>query len=318
VTESMSPRDWGSVTSVRRIFLVPAGLALVVLCGLALYTLWYIVSVGGLGYDAHAYWLAGRSAHPYQAAPGQYDAFLYSPVFALLMRPLALLPWSWFFAMWFLAESCAFLWLLAPLPWKWQIPCLIVCLPEIAMGNIYGFLGVAAVAGMRRPETWAFAFLTKVTPGGIGLVWFAARGEWRKVARCTIATLTLSAMSFAVTPGLWKEWFTFLLRHGGDNGFLPFMLLATAAIITAIAARTDQAWLLPLAMMIAVPTFEGNNKDLAMLVSAARLRESLAGKGIDSIRQESPPSGRAVPRGTYETSRPSLGKRSPTHPRRPI
>ena len=41
-----------------------------------------------LGVDAHAYWVAGRSSHPYDQAPGFQDAFLYTPVFAQLMRPV--------------------------------------------------------------------------------------------------------------------------------------------------------------------------------------------------------------------------------------
>jgi glycosyl transferase family 87 len=249
----------------------------VVLCGLALFTLWYIISVGGIGYDAHAYWLAGRSAHPYQGAPGQYNAFLYSPVFVLLMRPLALMSWPWFMTVWLVAETGAFAWLVAPLRWRWRVPLLLVCIPEVAMGNIYGFLGVAAVAGMRRPEAWAFPLLTKVTPGGVGLLWFAARGEWSKVRRAVTFTLGLSAVSFVIAPGLWSEWVAFMVDHGGENGARVPVLLGVAALLTVVAARTNQGWLLAVAMMVAVPTFTGKNKDLAMLVAGPRLQRELSG-----------------------------------------
>ena len=44
----------------------------------------------GIGYDARAYWRAGRVDDPYTlSTPGYADAFLYSPVFAQAMRPLA-------------------------------------------------------------------------------------------------------------------------------------------------------------------------------------------------------------------------------------
>ena len=36
-----------------------------------------VVIVPGFGYDAHAYWVAGRTRHPYAAAPGTLDAYLY-------------------------------------------------------------------------------------------------------------------------------------------------------------------------------------------------------------------------------------------------
>ena len=243
-------------------------------CAAALSGGWYYVTNGGVGYDAHAYWLAGRSAHPYQSSPGQRDAFLYSPVFALLMRPLALLPWHWFVAFWIVAESGAFLWLVAPLRWVWRIPVLVVCVPEVVMGNIYGFLGVAAVVGLRRPEAWAFPLLTKVTPGGVGLLWFAARGEWHKAGRVALATLVVSAVSYVASPDLWREWVAFLVQHGGDNGARVPVFLAISAVLTVVAARTDRAWLLCVAMLLAVPTFTGKNKDFALLAAAPRLRRA--------------------------------------------
>jgi hypothetical protein len=291
--------------SVRRRFMLPAGAAAVILCALAVYTGWYVVSNGGVGYDAHAYWLAGRSAHPYQASPGQFDAFLYSPVFALLMRPLAMLPWLWFVTVWIVAESCALWWLVSALRWQWQVLWLLLCIPELCMGNIYGFLGVAAVVGIRWPEAWAFPILTKVTPGGVGILWFAVRGEWKKVARAGTATLVLSAVSFAVTPSMWKEWLAFLLKHGGENGARVPVFLGIAGVLTVVAARTDRAWLLTVAMMIAVPTFTGKNKDLAMLVAAPRLQQEHSRERLHRERELAtvprvPSSGGRVAEGTRQ------------------
>jgi len=240
-------------------------------CGLAVVTAWFALQHWGLGYDSHAYWLAGRSADPYHEAPGDYDAFLYSPVFALLMRPLAMLPWAWFVGVWTVAETCAFVWLILPMNWKWQIPLLVVCLPEIIIGNIYGFMGLAVVLGMRRPEAWAFPLLTKIGPGVMGLLWFAARGEWQKVVRAVAATFLLAAVSFVLTPGLWTDWIRFLLSHSGDNGARVPALFALGAVVTVFGARTGRAWLLPVAMLLAVPTFYGSNKDWSLLVATPRL-----------------------------------------------
>ena len=47
------------------------------------------------------------------------------------------------------------------------------------------------VAGFRWPALWAIPLLTKVTPGGIGLLWFAARGEWRHLGIALASTLAI-------------------------------------------------------------------------------------------------------------------------------
>jgi hypothetical protein len=271
--ESVDRPDIALHRTPRLRFLLPVVL---IGCGLALMTGWYALHNWGLGYDAHAYWVAGRSANPYHEAPGRFDAFLYSPVFALLMRPLAALPWAWFIGVWTVAETCAFLWLIHPVKWQWQIPLLVLCATEITIGNIYGFMGIAAVLGMRRPEAWAFPLLTKIGPGVMGLLWFAACGEWHKVARAMGATAVLSTVSFAITPRMWMDWITFLLSHSGDNGVRVPILFAVGAIATVFGARTGRVWLLPIAMLLAVPTFYGSNKDWALLVSTPRLMRQQA------------------------------------------
>jgi hypothetical protein len=62
-----------------------------------LWAIFYLVVAigGGAGYDSHAYWLTRRGSR-YLAAPGRHDAYLYSPAFAQVIRPLTLLPWPVF------------------------------------------------------------------------------------------------------------------------------------------------------------------------------------------------------------------------------
>jgi Glycosyltransferase family 87 len=232
----------------------------------------YYTSAGGVGMDAHAYWLAGGSAHPYQAAPEQMDAFLYSPAFAQIMRPLAALPWHAFMALWMTTELACFLWLTKGLRWTWRIPALLLAVPELLIGNIYGFLGVAIVVGVtRRPETWAFALFTKVTTALPGVLWFAARREWRSLGRLLVGSGLVAAVSFAISPGLWSEWLEFLVRHGSDQGYGPLLRLGLALAVALVAARRGWAFLLPLAVLLAVPTWSGENKDFALLLAAIPL-----------------------------------------------
>ena len=118
----------------------------------------------------------------YGLPPNTADAYLYSPAFAQVLWPLAQLPWPLFLAAWTVAGFALYAWLLRPLGRALAAPLLLFCLPQAMVGNIWPLLAVVLVFGFRRPGLWAFPLLTKVT-AGVGVVWFAARGEWRNLAR---------------------------------------------------------------------------------------------------------------------------------------
>ena len=239
--------------------------------GVATAVISLVVIAPGFGYDAHAYWLAGRTQQPYAAAPGTLNAYLYSPVFAQLIRPLALLPWPAFLALWMVAETAVFIWLTAPLPLRWRIPVLLACLPEILMGNVYGYLALALVLGVRHPAAWAFPLLTKVSPGGLGLLWLAAGRHWRDLAVAVLVTSAIAACSYALEPDLWREWLRFLVAAGGaDSGWTLVRTLA-AAVIVVVAARLRQPWLLPLALWVGAPVLGLSSKELAIFAAMPRL-----------------------------------------------
>jgi hypothetical protein len=225
-----------------------------------------------LGVDAHAYWVAGGSSHPYDQAPGVQDAFLDSPVFAQLMRPLSLLPFGVFLGLWMAVEASLFAWLVAPLPKKWAIPLFLLCVPELLLGNVVGLIATAAVLGVTRlPEAWSFPLLTKITPGVLGLAWFLVRGEWRNLARAVAFTLAVVAVSYAVSPSLWRDWFTFLTqqsRAGGGPGALARAGLALALVVAG--ARNGRAWVLGPALLVCTPVLGGVNA-IAMLTAVPRL-----------------------------------------------
>jgi hypothetical protein len=137
-----------------------------------------LISQGHLGADAHAYWLVGQPGVPlYSALPGELDAYLYSPAFAQAISLVTWMPWPAFVALWLLLEAIAFGWLLAPLGWRVAVPLWLLCSMEISLGNVVGFLAVAAVLGTKRPAVWAAFALTKPSlflgpsgspPGAIG------------------------------------------------------------------------------------------------------------------------------------------------------
>lgn len=230
----------------------------------------YFAAEHELGLDAHAFWLAGRHADLYGRAPMTRDAYLYSPAFKQVIWPFAQLPWPAFYALWMIAESTAFIWLLRPLGWAWGVPAFLLCGFEIVGGNTLGFLAVVLVAGMRKPALWSFAVLTKVVVA-IGPVWFAARREWSSVGKVAIATTAVVAVSVAIAPADWLAWVRFLLDHRHADSTLSIRL-AVALVVVVVAARRDTPWLLAPAMVLASPIIHGLGVYLALLTAIPRLR----------------------------------------------
>jgi hypothetical protein len=140
----------------------------------------FVIAIGGgAGFDSHAYWLTRHGIH-YLADPGQRDAYLYSPAFAQLIRPLALLPWPVFGFIWASLATATYLWLTRALEPRRRLAILALCLGDIVYGNVWWLLTITLAFGLRRPALWAIPVLLKLTPA-VGLIWFAARREWRNL-----------------------------------------------------------------------------------------------------------------------------------------
>ena len=168
------------------------------------------------GCDSHPYWLTGHDLR-YATGPMTKDAYLYSPAFAEVIRPLTYLPWPIFAVFWSAALGLLLAWLLAPLRW-WALPLWIASLPEIIHGNVFILLAVVAAFGLRRRGLWAFAALTKITLC-LGPVWFAVRREWRELGISVGVIGVVVLLSWAVEPHLWVEWIRFLGSQAGRSSY---------------------------------------------------------------------------------------------------
>jgi hypothetical protein len=243
------------------------------------------------GFDAHAYWAAWRHEGLYTVAPQQLDAYLYSPAFAQAIWPLAQLPWSVFCIAWIAVITGVYVWLLAPIDLRWRVPLLMLCSLDLVAGNVWAFFALVLVFGLRYPGLWAFPALTKVTPL-VGPVWFLARREWRSLAIVAVTTATIAIASVSIDPGLWGDWVRFLLH--ADDAASPAAMnlrpllhpptalflavdLPIAVAITVFAARRNRPWLLPVAMVFAMPFFSANT--LLVLAAIPRIRERSAYAG---------------------------------------
>lgn len=231
---------------------------------------WGYLNHGVHGVDSKAYWAAAGRADLYNESPGALDAYLYSPAFSTFIWPLAQLPKDVFVGVWMVAEAGTFVWLLRPLGIRWGVPAFCLCMAEIVIGNIYAFLAVVAVVGLRYPLAWVLPLLTKITPG-LGPVWFAARREWRLFSVAVGATAAIALVSAALTPHQWADWINFLASHKGENQvFLPIRA-ALAVGLTVYAARKNTQWLLVPAMLLANPMVYHSEMALTILAGLPRL-----------------------------------------------
>jgi hypothetical protein len=209
--------------------------------------------------DAHAYWLVDV-ADPYTRPVATQDAFTYPPPAALLFAGIraVTLNFEVFEALWTLLIGFALLWLTGP----WALGFLVIPMvfSDLYLGNIHILLGAAIVASLRWPAAWVVPLLTKPTCG-LGLLWFIARGEWRRLGIALASTVVVVGVSAAVAPDLWPKWIAYVLGTGlspdvGAAYWVPLPLLVrlpAAALLVLWGARTNRPWTLPTGAMLALP-----------------------------------------------------------------
>lgn len=232
-----------------------------VLAGLMFMAYLFVItapSTGTVGFDAFAYWSVNLQ-DVYGTAQGAYTfgVFRYSPVAAQLMAPFALLPFWQFLWLWLALLVGTLVWL------GGRRTLVLLAFPPVALelyhGNIHILLAAAIVLGFRYPAAWSFVILNKVTPG-VGLVWFAARREWRSLGIALAVTAVIASVSAVIAPNLWLEWFASLTRTadldtaGRSALAIPLLLrVPLAAILIAWGARTDRRWTVPVGATLAMP-----------------------------------------------------------------
>lgn len=212
---------------------------------------------GTFGFDAYAYWHLDPAA-PYSQSAGGLGAFTYTPVIARLFAPFGALSWLSFLWLWSAVLVATVVWL------GWRSSLVVLAFPPVALelyhGNVHLLIAAAIVLGFRWPATWAFVILTKVTPG-VGLIWFAARREWRRLGIALGATGALVAVSLLVDSSLWRAWLTDdILKTATGTPLDQFSLgiplwlrLPAAAVLVAWGGRTDRPWTVPVAATLGLP-----------------------------------------------------------------
>ena len=220
--------------------------------------------------DEHAYWLAAR-----RLLDGQplYDpaatiitpfAYLYPPVLAQVLVPVAAVVPDWLFsAGWTLAMGAALFWLAG----RDVLRALaLIAFPPVAVEfwfrNIHLFLAVLVVLGLRQWGGWfAVGAGIKVSPG-LGIPYLALRGLWRPALVATAVGLAVLVVSVLLSPEAWAAYLRFLLAADPlqTTSFLPlpFPVRAVGAVVLVlVASRLSRAWgdpLLVVAVTLALPS----------------------------------------------------------------
>ena len=257
--------------------------ALVVLITAAAFTFAAVASgltVDYLGWDSRAYYDALRSPEPYAgAAVGLIGSYLYPPPFLQVLAPAGQLPWPVFMFGWTALLASAAVALLRRVPRQYRLmwPLLVLLAgADIWAGNINLLLAYGVVLGLTVPAAWAGLALTKVTPG-VGALWLAFRGRWPEFGLAAIVTVSGAALSFVAAPELWGAWLTVVFSEDAGGGYaaaMPvplFVRLPLAVVVLWWAARTERAWLVPCACLLALPVIWFNG--LSLLLGSAALLE---------------------------------------------
>jgi hypothetical protein len=118
-------------------------------------------------------------------------------------------------------------------------------------------MAAAVVLGFRYPWTWAFVLLSKATPG-IGVLWFAARREWRSLAIALGVTAAVSLAAAVVAPHYWREWVEALISNFNEPQTYSVpppapIRVPLAALLVIWGARTDRPWTVGVGAMLALP-----------------------------------------------------------------
>jgi hypothetical protein len=248
---------------------------------------------GGAGFDFFAYWSVDP-ANPYAVAEG-FGAFHYTPPLVWLAGPLRLLPWPAAYWIWLGILLVVLVWLARDWALAW------LAFPPVASelfhGNIHLLIAAALVLSLRIPAAFSFLALSKVTPGVVA-IWWLVRREWRQLAVALGVAAVVVAVSVAAAPGLWVAWLRHVASQSPDAANLvPVPVLARlpfAALLAVVAARTNRAWLLAPAVVLALPLLWVHG--LAVLVAITPLARMRHGSKTEPALARSPGFGAFDPR----------------------
>ena len=214
--------------------------------------------------DARAYFDAatrlneGKPLYPAGLDPNQNQIYLYPPLLAMALRPLALLPYEWFALAWELIVVLTFVWLLQHLGVKRRSTWIAIGMLGVPIGwaltIAQAHVPMTLLMAIGQPWSIAFAANLKLFPALIALYWLGRR-DWESLLAFLVWSVLLVAAQLVIDGG---NTFAFAKSIGfdqtGEPGVLrnfsiytvsPFAwigLLFAGCIAILVAARTRWGW----------------------------------------------------------------------------
>lgn len=208
-------------------------------------------------YDAAARLNAGQALYPPGIDPSTNRIYLYPPLLAMLLRPLALLPYAWFAAIWEIFVVTCFVLLIRQLGVRRKETWLAIGVLGVPIGwalsVAQAHIPMTLLIAIGQPWSIAVAANIKLFPALI-VLWWLGRREFEAVAAFAMwAGLLVLAQALAEPGGS----FAYFQRVGFEQigegtirNFSPFVLspviwaslLAVGAIATLALARTKWGW----------------------------------------------------------------------------
>jgi hypothetical protein len=225
--------------------------------------------------DAHAYYEAatrlnaGQPLYPANLDPNENHIYLYPPLLAQLLRPLALLSYEWFALIWELVVIAAFVGLLQHLGVRKRSTWLAIGLLGVPIGWALTIaqaqIPMTLLMALGQPWSIALAANLKLFPALIALYWLGRR-DWESLMAFLVWSALIVAAQFVVDP---SNTVAFVKAVGfdqtGEPGVLrnfsiytispvawfAFLFVASIAILTA--ARTRWGWAIAVGLTTVAP-----------------------------------------------------------------
>jgi hypothetical protein len=264
---------------------------------------------GGLGRDAHAYWLAGRHVldgtplYDPHVAVETFGAWKYPPLFAQAIAPLSLMP------------ELVFAWLLRivsllclrGLVGSWRNVGLALLLPpvwtELSIVNVtFPVAYIALIALRGRPTFLPFAIALKFGPALLVPFILLRRGatDRRRLLVGMGGFAGLCALSILVSPDAWRDYLSSIgpQASGGIEGPGVIAFASSAAVdlafrgslavaVTIIAIVIDEERLAWVAAVVTSPVLFVTR--LVPLIALLSWRSTAKGPRLRKVPQPAPP-----------------------------
>ncbi len=219
--------------------------------------------------DTYLYFQTANAPHVYGTVwgAGSDSLFVYPPPFVYFVRLLSFGGWWSWLLIWTVILALSY----GPLRWLGIVAIVVGFIGRssaatiipfavpgayLFIGNVQPLILVTVMLGLRYPAMWAIPLLTKIGPG-IGILWFAVRGDWRSLGIALGTTAAIAGVSFLIDPGLWGDWLRFMVTNVSTPSPIPvvpipgWVRFPIAIALIVWGARTDRAWTVPIACGIA-------------------------------------------------------------------